>query len=131
MPYIDPIQQELKLSEEYLKGVSESQLRDRAYIPYEMEKHDRESMEEVKKALKKGRYKKKDAIQESLVFLERLANKLNIAIVNERRENKTTWELEADLSDIKKVFEQLNNLLQAIESKEVENGLKSKKKRMI
>jgi hypothetical protein len=119
------------LSEEYLKSVSESQLRDRAYTPYEMEKYDRDSVEEIKKGVKKGHYKNKEDIQDSLMFLERLANKINIAIANEKKENKTTWELEADLTDVKKLFDQLDLMLQGIETKEVEDGMKKKKKKLV
>jgi hypothetical protein len=118
-----------RLSEDYLKSVSETQLKDRAYTPYELEKYDRESLEDIKKELKKRRYKNKDTIQESLDFLEKLANKMNIAIANEKRENKTTWELETDLTDVRKLFEQLNQILQSIESKEVEEGSKKTKRR--
>lgn len=130
---IDPTQQDRQsgLSEDYLKSVSLSQLRDRAYTPYDLEKYERESIEEIKKSLKKGSYKTKNDVQDSLAFIERLANKINIAMVNQRKENKTTWELEADLSDLKKVFEQLDQLLQNMETKEVEGGLKKSKKKYV
>ncbi|MGV8140951.1 MAG: hypothetical protein ACP5NW_00765 [Candidatus Woesearchaeota archaeon] len=129
---VDPIQIEgSRLSEEYLKSVSTSQLRDRAYTPYELDKSERESLEEIKRGIKKGIYKTKDDIQDSLDFLEKLANKMNVAINNQKKENKTTWELESDLADLKKTFEQLNQMLQAIESKEVDDGLKKNKKRII
>ena len=119
------------LSEDYLKSVSESQLRDRAYTPYELEKYERDSLEEIKSGLKKGKYKTKDSIQDSLNFLEKLANKINIASANEKRENKTTWELDTDLADIKKLFDQLDQMLQLLESKEVEEGLKKPRRKMM
>jgi hypothetical protein len=129
---IDPVQIEgNRLSEEYLKSVSASQLRDRAYTPYELDKSERESLEDIKRGIKKGVYKTKDDIQDSLEFLEKLANKINVAINNERKENKTTWELETDLTDLRKTFEQLDQMLQTIESKEVDTGLKKDKKRMV
>jgi|GEM_PF-2917596 len=118
------------LTEEYLKSVSESQLRDRAYSPYELEKYERDSVEEIKKGLKRNTYKSKDEIQDSLDFLEKLANKMNIAIANEKKDNKTTWELETDLVDVKKMFDQLDSMLQSLETKEVEDGLKRKKSRI-
>ncbi|MGV8171575.1 MAG: hypothetical protein ACP5OA_02670 [Candidatus Woesearchaeota archaeon] len=124
---IDPAQF-TRLSEEYLKSVSESQLKDRAYTPYELDKHERESLEEIKKGIKKGIYKTKEDIQDSLEFIEKIANKMNIAINNQKRENKTTWELETDLTGVKKMFDQLNQMLLNIESKELEEGLKKKKK---
>jgi hypothetical protein len=119
----------MPLSEEYLKSVSETQLKDRAYTPYEMEKHERSSMEEIRKSLKRGKYKKKEDIQSSLEFMQRLANKINIAIVNEKRENKTTWELEADLIELKKVFDELEKMMIALETQEVEEGSKPKLRR--
>jgi hypothetical protein len=130
---IDPVQADglNRLSEEYLKSVSMSQLRDRAYTPFELEKYDRESLEEIKRGIKKGKYKTKNDIQDSLDFLEKLANKMNVAINNEKKENKTAWELEADLVDMKKVFEQLNHMLQSIESKEVDEEQKKDKKKIV
>jgi hypothetical protein len=130
---IDPSQQDRQsgLSEDYLKSVSLSQLRDRAYTPYDLEKYERDSLEEIRKSLKKGKYKTKNDIQDSLNFLEKLANKINIAIVNEKRENKTTWELETDLVDLRKTFDQLEQLLQALETKEVEEGSKKEKKKFV
>jgi hypothetical protein len=121
----------MPLSEDYLKSVSESQLKDRAYIPYELEKFERDSLEEIKKCLKKGTYKTKDAVQESLEFLEKLANKMNMAINNQKKDNKTTWELETDLVDLKKMFDQLDQILQTMESKEVEQRIKGKDKKRI
>lgn len=119
------------LTEDYLKSVSESQLKDRAYSPYELEKYERDSLEEIRKGLKKGQYKTKDAIQDSLNFLEKLANKMSMAVANEKKDNKTTWELETDLIDVKKMFDQLDQMLQAIESKEVDDGNKPKEKKRL
>jgi len=128
---IDPTQQDRQsgLSEDYLKSVSLSQLRDRAYTPYDLEKYERDSLEEIRKSLKKGSYKKKEDIQDSLNFIEKLANKMNIAMNNEKKENKTTWELESDFGDLRKIFEQLNQLLQSLETKEVDDGSKKKQKK--
>jgi uncharacterized protein YpuA (DUF1002 family) len=119
------------LSEDYLKSVSESQLKDRAYTPYDLEKYERDSLEEIRKSLKKGKYKTKEDIQDSLGFIEKLANKMNIAINNEKKENKTAWELETDLGDLRRIFDQLNQMLQSLETKEVDDGLKKQKKKMI
>jgi len=119
----------MPLTEDYLKSVSESQLKDRAYTPYELEKYERDSLEEIKKSLKRGSYKDKQSIQDSLEFLEKLANKMNIAITNEKKDSKTTWELDTDLADMKKMFDQLDGMLQAMETKEVDDGLKPKIKR--
>jgi len=116
------------LSEDYLKSVSESQLKDREYTSYDLEKYERDSLEEIRKSLKKGAYKTKVDIQDSLNFVENLANKMNVAMNNERRDNKTTWELESDLGDLRKIFDQLNQLLQGVENKEIDNGMKTKKR---
>ena len=116
------------LSEDYLKSVSESQLKDRAYTPYELEKYERDSLEEIKKCLKQGKYKTKEAVQESLDFIEKLANKINIAVNNEKKDNKTTWELETDLADVKKMFDELEKILLAFEQKEVEDKINKNSK---
>jgi len=76
----------MPLSEEYLKSVSESQLKDRAYMPYELEKYERDSLEEIKKTVKNEGYTKKEDIQDSLDFLEKLANKINMAVTNEKKD---------------------------------------------
>ena len=110
----------MALSEEYLKSVSESQLKDRAYTPYELEKHERDSLEEIRKTLKNNSYTKKEDIQDSLDFLEKLANKINVAVTNEKKDNKTTWELETDLADLRRLFDKLNQMIQTIESEEVD-----------
>ncbi|MEM4638166.1 MAG: hypothetical protein QXK76_04050 [Candidatus Woesearchaeota archaeon] len=106
------------LTEDYMRSVSESELRDRAYTPFELAQHDRQSIEEIKKALKLKKYNNKEIIKDTLEYIENLANKMNIAIQNEKKENKTTWELEADLNELKKIFEKLNTLLIQIEEKE-------------
>lgn len=111
------------LSEDYMRSVSESELRDRAYTPYELAPHDRNSIEEIKKAIKQNKYTDKYSIKETLDYIETLANKMNVAIQNEKRENKTTWELEADLNDLKRVFEQLNKLLMEIEDGEINKSI--------
>ena len=121
----------MPLSDEYLKSVSETQLRDRAYTPYDLEKHERDSLEEIRRGINKGKYKTKEDIQDSLAFIEKLANKMNIAINNEKKENKTTWELESDLGDLKKIFDQLNQMLQGIETKEVDTGIKKARKKLV
>jgi len=129
-PIISPnIDENVYLSEDYLKSVSESELRDRAYTPFELAKHERESIEEIKKLLKLKKYKNKNMIQESLDFIEELANRMNIAINNEKKEGKTTWELEADLEDLRKVFEQLDTLLKNLETKEVDDSVALPKRR--
>jgi hypothetical protein len=116
------------LSEDYMRSVSESELKDRAYTPFELAHHDRESIEEIKRCIKQKKYKDKDTIQQSLEFIEELSNKMNIAVQNEKRDNKTTWELEADLNDLKKIFTELNNLLLAIENGEVNTSEKTERK---
>jgi len=45
----------MPLTEDYLKSVSETQLKDRAYTPMELEKFERDSLEEIKSGLKKGK----------------------------------------------------------------------------
>ncbi len=121
----------MPLTEDYLKSVSETQLKDRAYTPYELEKYERDSLEEIRRLLKKGSFKDKQSMIDSLEFLEKLANKMNIAVNNEKKDNKTTWELETDLTDVKKMFDQIEKLLQDFETKEVDDGMKPKKGKLV
>jgi hypothetical protein len=111
------------LSEDYMRSVSESELRDRAYTPYELDQSDRNSIEDIKKQIKLKKYKDKDSIKDSLDYIEQLANKMNVAVQNEKKENKTTWELESDLNDLKKVFQELNIILEDLEKGEVTNSI--------
>ena len=113
----------MPLTEDYLKSVSETQLKDRAYTPYELEPHERTSIEDIKKCIKLKKYKDAATIKDSLDFIEKLANKMNIAIQSEKKENKTTWELESDINDLKKVFDQLNTLLVSMEDTEVNTSV--------
>ena len=106
------------LSEEYLKSVSESELKDRAYTPFEIDKSERDSIEDIKNMLKTNKYQDVQSIQDSLDFIEKLSNKINIAVTTEKKESKTTWELEADLAEFKKIFDQLDALMQKMEQKQ-------------
>ncbi|MFA5797824.1 MAG: hypothetical protein WC916_07380 [Candidatus Woesearchaeota archaeon] len=116
----------MPLSEEYLRSVSESQLKDRAYTPFELAKYERDSIEDIKKSIKNGTYKDREIVKESMEFIEALANRMNVAITNEKKENKTTWELETELNDIKKVFDLLENLLKAFDEKEARSPIQKK-----
>ena len=118
----------MPLSEEYLKSVSESQLKDRAYTPFELAKYDRDSIEDIKKSIKNGKYKDREIVKESMEFIEALANRMSIAITNEKKDSKTTWELETELNDIKKVFDQLGNLLKTFDEQEARSPIQKKNK---
>ncbi len=108
----------MPLSEEYQKSVSESQLKDRAYTPFELQKYELDSLEDIKNMIKNKRYKDVPTLRESMDFIEKLADRVNVAITNERKESKTTWELEANLADIKKIFDQLETILATLETSE-------------
>lgn len=105
----------MPLSEEYLKSVPESQLRDRAYTPFVLARHERESLEDIKRTLKQGKYTTIHDAKESLDFLEHLANRITVAITNEKKENKMTWDLERDLNLIHELFDQLKELIKELE----------------
>lgn len=68
--------------------------------------------------IKNKRYKDVPTLRESMDFIEKLADRVNVAITNERKESKTTWELEANLADIKKIFDQLETILATLETSE-------------
>jgi len=113
----------MPLTEDYLKSVSESELKDRAFTPFELQKYEYESLEEIKKYLKLKKYKDKLQVQEALDFVDKLANKMTIAINNEKKEGKANWELESDLNEVRKIFDQLNNLLQNMGQKELDDSV--------
>jgi len=97
-------------SEEYYKSVPESYFKKHDYAPYNIEKFDRESLDEIKECLKKSSYNDREMVQEHLQYLEQLANKVQGAILAEKSEGEVTWELEHDLVEINKIFEQVENV---------------------
>ena len=88
----------MPLTEDYLKSVSESELKDRAFTPFELQKYEYESLDKIEK-------------------------KMTIAINNEKKEGKANWELESDLNEVRKIFDQLNNLLQNMGQKELDDSV--------
>jgi hypothetical protein len=119
----------MPLSEDYLKSVSESELKDRAFTPFELQKHERESLEEIRRLIKLNKYKDKNNLMESIEFIEKLANRMTIALTNEKKDGKANWELDSDIVDVKKIFDQLNILYQNIETVEVDTAVKNSGKK--
>jgi len=113
----------MALSEDYLRSVSESDLKDRAFTPFEIEGFEKESLNDIKKSLKEGRYKDKIEVQESIDFIENLSNRMSVAINNEKKEGKSNWELESDLSEVKKIFDELTSLLIKMDSRNIDDAI--------
>lgn len=100
------------MSEDYYKSVSDSSFKRRDYIPYELEKYDRESLEEIKKFLNAKKYTDRKTIMEHLDYLEELANKVQHAIAEEKKDGDVTWELEKDLVEIKALFDKVTDIFE-------------------
>ena len=100
------------LSEDYYKSVSDSYMKKLDYVPYEIEKFDRESLEDIKKHLKAKSYKDRKNVQEHMEYLEELANKVQGAILTEKKEGEVTWELEHDLIEIKELFDKVETVFE-------------------
>jgi hypothetical protein len=84
---------------------------------YELEKVDRDSVEEIRKLLKGGRYKDPDYLRDHLEYLENLVQKLTRMYQEERKAGKMNLSLERDIAKIRELFNQLSQLLDTIETK--------------
>jgi hypothetical protein len=84
---------------------------------YELEKVDKDSVDEIRKLLKGGRYKDPEYLKEHLEYLENLIQKLWRIYQEEKKTGKMNLSLERDLAKIKELFAQLSTLLDTLESK--------------
>ena len=89
---------------DFYKSVPDEYFKREEYEAYELEKFDRESLDEIKEFLRKDKYTDRETIQEHLEYLEQLANKVQQNITAEKSEGEVTWELEHDLTEIKDIF---------------------------
>ena len=100
------------MSEDYYKSMPDSYFKKKEYVAYEIEKYDRESLEEIKKFLKAKKYADRKTIMEHLGYLEDLANKVQHAIAEEKKDGDVTWELEKDLVEIKELFDKVTDIFE-------------------
>lgn len=84
--------------------------------PYEVEFHDKESINEIKNMVADGLYQDIDTVKEHLRFLEHLADKLQDAIKSEQNRGESAWSLRKIISDIKNLHNALSSLINRFSS---------------
>ena len=98
------------MPDDFYKSVPDAYFKREEYEAYELEKFDRESLDEIKGCLKKKSYTDRRMIKEHLEYLEQLANKVQLNITAEKGEGEVTWELEHDLIEIKDIFRRVEGV---------------------
>ena len=77
---------------------------------YDMDEHEKKSIEEIKRCIINGTYCDKEMVMAHMAYLERLADKIQQIIVNEKKEGVVAWDLEDDYKKIRKLHDRLNEL---------------------
>lgn len=74
---------------------------------YELELHDKQALNDIRKRLKAGKFTSRDECLDSIQYLEDLNAKLSNAIRNEESAGKDNWTLKMARDDVLKLFTQL------------------------
>jgi hypothetical protein len=82
---------------------------------YELEQMDKDSIAEIRKLLKEGKYKDPAYLRDHIEYLEDLIQKLTRVFQEERKRGKMNLTLEHDIAKVKELFDQLARLLDNIE----------------
>lgn len=85
-----------------------------AFRSSHMEYYDRKSLTEIRRMIRNNEYKSKDQAQGHLQFLQKLADKLNTAMMQEEKEGEVNWELRRDIAEVKQVFDELLNVVRML-----------------
>ena len=80
-----------------------------------MEKYERDSLKEIKVKLAERGYRDAIEVREHMLFLERLADKMQAKISCEVEEGETGWNLKRDQKRVLNTFELLGRLLDKLE----------------
>ncbi|MBN1275672.1 hypothetical protein JXA12_05280 [Candidatus Woesearchaeota archaeon] len=83
---------------------------DREFIDYELEPHERRSLDAIQQNIREGAYKDPRNCYHHLELLEGMANKLKVVIGNERALGKANWDVEQVYKDVKELYQQLNEI---------------------
>lgn len=83
--------------------------------PGTMEQHDRSSVLEIKKKIAARGYESSFEVREHLLFLERLADKLQMKLNAEQAEGETGWSLKRSLGKVSETYNILAILLDNME----------------
>ncbi len=83
--------------------------------PGHMEQYDRRSLDEVRNKIAQRAYRDGQEVRDHLLFLERLADKLQNKLHTEQSDGETGWSLNRDLTKVKDTFKILARLLDKLE----------------
>jgi len=87
----------------------------RDFDDFELQIHDKKSIQEIKKKIKSKGYKSLEEIEAHQEFLEDLGNKIRTIIQNEKSIGKVNWELERHLDGIQSLYFKLEELRKELE----------------
>jgi hypothetical protein len=82
---------------------------------YELEQVDKDSIAEIKKLLKEGKYTDPSYLRDHIEYLEDLLQKLSRTLQEERKIGKMNLTLEHDILKVKELFEELERVLDKME----------------
>ena len=82
---------------------------------YELEQVDKDSLAEIRKLLKEGKYTDPKYLRDHIEYLEDLIQKLMRTFQEERKTGKLNLTLEHDIAKIKELFDELTRLLDRLE----------------
>jgi hypothetical protein len=109
MTYGDP-------SDNYdLDGVSYAHRKRQARKEYELEKHERDSMQEIRKRIKEDSYTNMEEVRDHLELIEDLIEKVKIIIQSEERDGLVNLSLKRDISKIQQLYNDLSRILDRLE----------------
>jgi hypothetical protein len=85
---------------------------------YEIESFDRQSLDEIRKLLKEGKYKDPQKLRDHMEYVEDLIGKLMRIIQDEEKESIQNLSLKRDFTKIRELYDQMTFLLDQLERKQ-------------
>jgi len=84
--------------------------REREFVDYRLEPHERQSLDAIRKNLETNAYKDPSVCFDHMEFLEDLANKLRKIVENEQSLGKANWDVERAYKESLKLYERLRRV---------------------
>lgn len=82
---------------------------------YEIEPHDRESLEEIKRMLKAGEYGEAEKLRDHMEYVENLIQRLSQIIADEEKAGIQNFSLKRDFANIKELYLKMSVVLDKLE----------------
>ncbi|MBI2133710.1 hypothetical protein HYU11_03445 [Candidatus Woesearchaeota archaeon] len=74
---------------------------------YELDEHEKKSVEEIKNRLRQKKYREKSEILDAIEFLENLNQKIGDILKNEANAGNDNWTLKVAQEEVFELFQQL------------------------